>query len=41
MQNWATLNTQRLFGVALGLKIGLALLGYVLGMPFWLGLVAP
>ena len=41
MQNWPTLNTQRLFGVALGLKIGFASLGYMLGMPFWLGLVAP
>ena len=41
MRNWPTFNIQRLFGLALGLKIAFAGLGYVLGMPFWLGLVAP
>lgn len=40
-RTWPTLNIQRLFGVALVLKLVLAALGYVLDMPFWLGFVAP
>lgn len=41
MRNWPTLNIQRLFGLALGLKILFAGLGYGLNSPFWLGLVVP
>lgn len=41
MSKWPRLNTQRIFGAALGLKIVLAGLSYVLSMPFWLGFVAP
>lgn len=41
MSKWPRLNTQRLFGAALGLKIAFAGLSYGLSMPFWLGFVAP
>lgn len=40
-RTWPTLNIQRLFGAALVLKLALAVLGYILDMPFWLGFVAP
>jgi hypothetical protein len=38
---WPTLNIQRLFGLALVLKVVLAAFGYVFDSPLWLGFVAP
>lgn len=40
-RGWPTLNIQRLFGLALLLKLVLAVLGYVFDSPLWLGFVAP
>jgi ABC-type transporter Mla subunit MlaD len=41
VRSWPTLNIQRLFGVALALKVCFAAAGYALNSPFWLGFVAP
>jgi hypothetical protein len=41
LNNLPTVNVQKLFGLAITLKIGFALLGYIFHEPIWLGMVAP